>query len=173
VSAQQRSAAGAEALGALLGHSFRDPALLQTALTHPSRAYEEGGGRGNERLEFLGDAVLGLVVAELLFEARPQWTEGDLTRARAAVVNSRTLAERAHALGIARFARLGRTEERGGGVRKERVLANLFEALDDGYDRRVHEAESKIRVLRDKLACAAVVGQLESHHCDRSVDHTS
>jgi ribonuclease-3 len=116
-------------LAALLGHSFRDPELLQTALTHPSRAYEEGGGRGNERLEFLGDAVLDLVVAELLFEARPSWSEGDLTRARAALVNSRALAARAHALGIAHFARLGRTEERSGGARKDRVLANLFEAL--------------------------------------------
>ena len=73
----------AEDLSALLGHVFRDPALLRTALTHPSRAWEEGGGRGNERLEFLGDAVLGLVVAELLFEARPDWPEGGLTRARA------------------------------------------------------------------------------------------
>ncbi len=117
------------ALAALLGHAFRDPSLLETALTHPSRAHEEGRGRGNERLEFLGDAVLGLVVAELLYEARSQWTEGDLTRARAALVNTRTLAERAHALGIARFARLGRTEERSGGTRKDRVLANLFEAL--------------------------------------------
>jgi ribonuclease-3 len=119
----------AEDLAALLGHSFRDPALLRTALTHPSRAYEEGGGRGNERLEFLGDAVLGLVVAELLFEERPDWPEGDLTRARAALVNSRALAARAHALGIAHFARLGRTEQRSGGARKDRVLANLFEAL--------------------------------------------
>jgi ribonuclease-3 len=126
---RDEAAPDAEALAALLGHAFRDRALLQTALTHPSRAHEEGSGRGNERLEFLGDAVLGLVVAELLFASRPDWTEGDLTRARAAVVNSRTLAERAHALGIARFARLGRTEERSGGVRKQRVLANLFEAL--------------------------------------------
>ena len=119
----------ADDLAALLGHSFRDPVLLETALTHPSRSYEEGGGRGNERLEFLGDAVLDLVVAELLFETRPEWTEGDLTRARAALVNSRALAERAHALGIAYFARLGRTEQRSGGTRKDRVLANLFEAL--------------------------------------------
>jgi ribonuclease-3 len=116
-------------LAALLGHSFRDPGLLRTALTHPSRAWEEGGGRGNERLEFLGDAVLDLVVAEHLFAARPDWSEGDLTRARAALVNSRTLAARAHALGVAHFARLGRTEERSGGARKDRVLANLFEAL--------------------------------------------
>jgi ribonuclease-3 len=120
---------GPASLDALLGHVFQDPALLETALTHPSRSYQEGSGRGNERLEFLGDAVLGLVVAEFLYEARPAWTEGDLTRARAAVVNSRALAERAHALGIARFARLGRTEERSGGARKDRVLANLFEAV--------------------------------------------
>jgi len=129
-----RSGARAEALGSLglqdrLGHRFRDPELLRTALTHASRSYEEGSGSGNERLEFLGDAVLDLVVAELLFETQPEWREGELTRARAALVNRRALAERAREIDLGGHARLGRTEEQGGGADKDSILANLFEAV--------------------------------------------
>lgn len=112
-----------------LGHRFGDPELLLTALTHASRSHEEGGGFGNERLEFLGDAVLDLVVAELLFEAEPRWREGELTRARAALVNRHALAERAREIGLGRHARLGRTEVQGGGADKDTILANLFEAV--------------------------------------------
>lgn len=112
-----------------LGWVFHDPALLATALTHPSAAFERDGSRGNERLEFLGDAVLDLVVAELLFEEHPDWREGELTRARAALVNTASLASRARELGLADYLVLGRTEERSGGEAKERVLANLFEAV--------------------------------------------
>ena len=129
-----RSGARAEALGSLglqdrLGHRFRDPELLRTALTHASRSYEEGSGSGNERLEFLGDAVLDLIVAELLFKSQPAWREGELTRARAALVNRRALAGRARELGLGRHARLGRTEVQGGGADKDSILANLFEAV--------------------------------------------
>jgi ribonuclease-3 len=129
-----RSSARAEAGGPLelqdlLGHRFRDPELLRTALTHASRSYEEGSGSGNERLEFLGDAVLDLVVAELLFETQAGWREGELTRARAALVNRRALAGRARELDLGRHARLGRTEVRGGGADKDSILANLFEAV--------------------------------------------
>lgn len=116
-------------LFAKLGHEFLDTALLATALTHASAAFERDGTRGNERLEFLGDAVLGLVVAELLFESHPAWREGELTRARAALVNGRVLAEQASALGLADYLVLGRTERRSGGAKKARVLANLFEAV--------------------------------------------
>jgi ribonuclease-3 len=112
-----------------LGHAFRDPALLLAALTHSSAAYDSGGGFGNERLEFLGDAVLGLVVARILYDAHPDWREGDLTRARATLVNTRALAGAARALDLGASLRLGRTEQRSGGERKERVLANLFEAV--------------------------------------------
>jgi len=128
-----------DALYARLGHAFRDPALLGTALTHASAAFERDGTRGNERLEFLGDAVLGLVVAELLYESHPDWREGELTRARAALVNGRVLAEQALALGLVDYLVLGRTERRSGGAKKARVLANLFEAvigaiyLDGGF----------------------------------------
>jgi ribonuclease-3 len=112
-----------------LGYAFADRGLLETALTHPSAAYELDRGFGNERLEFLGDAVLDLVATQLLFAAHPAWREGDLTRARAAIVNTRSLARRARHLELGNLLRLGRTEQRSGGERKERVLANLFEAI--------------------------------------------
>ena len=117
------------ALEEVLGHRFDDPRLLDVALAHPSFAHEFDGSRGNERLEFLGDAVLDLAVARLLYDAHPRWSEGDLTRARAALVNSRTLARCARELGIGAHARLGRTERKTGGADKERILANVFEAL--------------------------------------------
>lgn len=112
-----------------LGYAFAAPALLETALTHASAAFERDGTRGNERLEFLGDAVLGLVVARLLYDAHPDWREGELTRARAALVNARALAKQARSLGLSEYAVLGRTERRSGGAEKDRVLANLFEAV--------------------------------------------
>jgi len=117
------------ALECALAHRFRDPSLLEAALAHPSYAHEIDGTRGNERLEFLGDAVLDLAVARLLYDTHPAWSEGDLTRARAAVVNTRSLARHAIALGIGAHARLGRTERKTGGTKKERVLANVFEAV--------------------------------------------
>ncbi len=127
-------------LEAALGHRFTDRALLEKALTHPSAAFERDGSRGNERLEFLGDAVLDLVVARLLFERHPGWEEGELTRARAAMVNKTALADRARRLDLGAHLRLGRTEELGGGADKDRVLANGLEAvlgavyLDGGID---------------------------------------
>jgi len=122
-------AAARSAVEKALGHRFLDPTLLDAALAHPSYAHERDGTRGNERLEFLGDAVLDLAVAQLLFEAHATWSEGDLTRARAALVNTRTLARCARELGIGTHVRLGRTERKTGGSEKERVLANAFEAL--------------------------------------------
>jgi ribonuclease-3 len=111
-----------------LGHRFRDRALLERALQHPSYAHEHDGSRGNERLEFLGDAVLSLTAARLLFEAHPGWEEGHLSRARAALVNTVALADHARGLAMPAHARLGRTERRGG-ADKDRVLANVFEAV--------------------------------------------
>jgi ribonuclease-3 len=122
-------AAPVDAVAERLGYRFRDAALLEVALTHPSAAYERDRSGGNERLEFLGDAVLDLAVARALFTAHPDWREGDLTRARASVVNTRSLSRRARHLGLGELIRLGRTEQRSGGERKERVLANLFEAV--------------------------------------------
>jgi ribonuclease-3 len=125
--------------GAAVGYAFRDSALAELALSHPSYSHDEDGTRGNERLEFLGDAVLDLVVADLLFHAHPDWTEGDLTRSRAALVNQRYLADVARDLGVDRFVKLGRTERRTAGDRKDSVLANCLEAiigaiyLDSGF----------------------------------------
>ena len=116
-------------LEAALGHRFADAALLAVALAHPSYAHEVDGSRGNERLEFLGDAVLDLAVARLLYDTHPTWSEGDLTRARAALVNTRRLARCARELGVGGHARLGRTERKTGGADKDRILANVFEAL--------------------------------------------
>ena len=112
-----------------LGFVFEDEELLETALTHPSQSYEHDGSRGNERLEFLGDAVLDLTIARLLYQAHPQWAEGDLTRARAALVNSAELAAKARSLDLGDYVRLGGSERRSGGSDKESILAGLFEAV--------------------------------------------
>ena len=114
---------GNESLAEVLGYAFGDPALAELALSHPSHAHEVDGSRGNERLEFLGDAVLDLVVAEVLFRAYPDWSEGDLTRSRAALVNQQSLADRARAIGLDRFVKLGRTELQSAGERKDSVLS--------------------------------------------------
>jgi ribonuclease-3 len=117
------------ALEASIGHRFADASLLETALVHASRAHEMGAGRGNERLEFLGDAVLDLVAAQLLYEAHPDWAEGELTRARAALVNGSALADCGRKLALGEFVQLGRTEQRSAGEQKDSILANCFEAL--------------------------------------------
>ena len=112
-----------------LGYAFVDRALLDLALAHPSYSHEMDGGRGNERLEFLGDAVLDLVIAQILYEVHPEWDEGDLTRTRAGLVNQSSLAKRARELDLGGFVKLGRTEVRSGGAEKNSILANCFEAL--------------------------------------------
>ena len=128
------------ALGERLAHAFGDSELALLALTHPSHAHERGEGRGNERLEFLGDAVLDVVVAEALFAAHPDWDEGQLTRKRAAMVSREALAERAREIGLPELIRLGRTELASGGADKESIQANAYEAaigalyLDGGLE---------------------------------------
>jgi ribonuclease-3 len=106
-----------------------DHAVLERALTHRSYAYENGGLPTNERLEFLGDAVLGVIVTETLFRAYPDLQEGQLAKLRAAVVNMRALAEVSRALGLGDFIRLGRGEESTGGRDKSSILADGLEAL--------------------------------------------
>ena len=103
--------------------------LVQRAVTHRSFAYENGGLPTNERLEFLGDSVLGLVVTEELFRRHPDLPEGQLAKLRAAVVNSRALAEVARTLDVGRFLKLGRGEEASGGRDKSSILADALEAL--------------------------------------------
>lgn len=115
-------------LAAKLGVSL-DTALLERALTHRSYAYENGGLPTNERLEFLGDAVLGLVITDTLFRSHPDLTEGQLAKLRAAVVNMRALAGVARDLGLGRFLRLGRGEEATGGRDKSSILGDAVEAV--------------------------------------------
>src|SRR3954468_4393422 len=106
-----------------------DMDLVERAVTHRSYAYENGGLPTNERLEFLGDSVLGLVVTEELFRRHPDLPEGQLAKLRAAVVNSRALAEVARTLGVGKYLRLGRGEESSGGRDKSSILADAVEAL--------------------------------------------
>jgi ribonuclease-3 len=152
-----------EMLERTLEHRFRDPALLERAVTHSSLAFEQSAqtSRGaksnhdssektpkaeipapldNEKLEFLGDAVLGLLVAQSLYESFPDLEEGDLTRLRAALVSRRHLGSVAESLHLGDYLRLGRGEERNGGREKTVLLANSLEAviaalfLDAGLD---------------------------------------
>ena len=114
-----------------LGVSFNDPSLLEQALVHSSYINENPGFglASNERLEFLGDAVLGLVVAEKLYRDLPQFSEGEMTRLRAALVRRDTLARRARATGLDAYLNLGKGEEASGGRRKPRNLAGALEAV--------------------------------------------
>lgn len=102
---------------------------MQRALTHRSYAYENGGIPTNERLEFLGDAVLGVVVTETLFRDHPDLSEGRLAKLRAAVVNARALAGVARAIGLGRHVMLGRGEESTGGREKASILSDTVEAV--------------------------------------------
>lgn len=115
-------------LAARLGVAV-DPELLRRALTHRSYAYEHGGLPTNERLEFLGDAVLGLVVTDTLYRRHPDHSEGQLAKLRAAVVNMRALAGVARDLDVGPWLRLGRGEETTGGRDKSSILADTVEAL--------------------------------------------
>jgi ribonuclease III len=136
-------------LEARLDHVFRDRARLESALTHKSYCNEnpswtvaatDGQRSDNERLEFLGDAVLDLVVGHLLMEAQPGKSEGELSKMRAGIVNEAGLAEVAAELGLGEWLFLGRGEEQSGGRRKPSVLADACEAvvaavyLDGGFE---------------------------------------
>lgn len=113
-----------------LGYTFRDPGLLRLALTHPSVAHEQGLPiQTNQRLEFLGDAVLQLALTRELYEKFPAFGEGPLTKARAKLVNRRSLAERARQLGLGRHLIISRGEEISGGRERLGALADTFEAL--------------------------------------------
>ncbi len=120
-----------EALTATLGADLPDE-LLTLALTHRSYAYEHGGLPTNERLEFLGDAVLGLTITDELFHRHPDRSEGDLAKLRASVVNTQALADVARKLtddGLGAYLLLGRGEENTGGADKSSILADSMESL--------------------------------------------
>jgi ribonuclease-3 len=130
-----------EELQKKLGYTFRDLELLKLALTHPSVAHEQGTTiQTNQRLEFLGDAVLQLVLTCALYEKFPGFSEGPLTKARAKMVNRRTLAERARELGLGKDLSVSRGEELHGGRERPSALADAYEAvlgavfLDGGFD---------------------------------------
>ncbi len=125
----------ADRLARSLDYEFRDPGLLQAALTHRS-----AGGRNNERLEFLGDAVLGFVIAQALYEAFPEAREGELSRLRASLVKGESLADIARGLELGQYLKLGSGELKSGGHRRDSILADALEAvfgailLDGGFE---------------------------------------
>ena len=149
---------GAAALALRLGHRFERPELLHQALAHRSWCGEQDGEPSNERLEFLGDAVLGLVVAEHSYDRFPDFAEGTLAKLRAAVVNSRVLAEVAEGLDIGAVLLLGRGEEASGGRTKASILADAVEAvigavyLDAGWSA---AQPLVLRLLGDRIERAA------------------
>ena len=151
----------AAALQQILGVEDLDPELLQHALTHRSYAYENGGVPNNERLEFLGDSVLGLVVTDTLFTNHPDLPEGQLAKLRAAVVSAKALAEVARTLGIGDHVRLGRGEESTGGRNKASILSDTVEAVlgaiyvQFGIER---SAEVIHRIFDPVIAVAAELG---------------
>ena len=120
-----------EDLQARIAYRFRDRGLLEHALTHKSRAAEDasGGVADNESLEFLGDAVLGLVVADTLFHQYPTYNEGQKSKVKAAVVSTQALARQAEAIELGDHLILGRGEEKTGGRFKQALLADAYEAL--------------------------------------------
>ena len=127
----------------LLPEALRGAESLEQALTHRS-----AGARHNERLEFLGDAVLGLVIADALFERLPDAPEGDLTRLRAALVNRGTVAEIGRASGMAGALNLGQGERKTGGQRRESILADALEALIGASYRTAGYSATREFVLR-------------------------
>ena len=120
-----------EALEEKLGYRFTNRALLENALTHSSYANENKakGLQSNERLEFLGDSVLGMVVADYLFRTHPDLPEGDLTRTRAALVCEGSLVEVAQCLELGAYLKLGKGEEAGGGRERPSIIADAVEAV--------------------------------------------
>jgi len=151
-----------EKLEKLLGYKFADRELLIRAVTHRSWAHEEFPGETedalrdvqNESLEFVGDSVLGLVIAELLYREHPGLSEGDLTLMKHSLVSTATLAEIARGMGIGEYIRLGRGEKKTGGREKTALLANTLEALiaavffDAGYGK---ASEFVARVFAGKI----------------------
>jgi ribonuclease-3 len=123
-----------EELQVRIRYRFRDRGLLEHALTHKSRAAEDlsGGVVDNESLEFLGDAVLGLVVADALFRQYPEYTEGQKSKIKAAVVSTQSLAQHAERIRLGEHLLLGRGEEKTGGRQKQALLADAYEALIAG-----------------------------------------
>lgn len=155
---RHRSEGPAPALEAALGWTFGDVELLERALTHRSYCAEHAGVESNERLEFFGDAVLGLVVTEYVYREFGMFAEGDLAKLRASVVNSEALAAAATGVGLGGALRLGRGEDAAGGRAKPSILGDALEAviaavyLDGGWE----PAQALVlRLLEPRLVEAA------------------
>jgi ribonuclease III len=160
VSAITGGGADPTALLGALGAEF-DPELLDLALTHRSYAYEHGGLPTNERLEFLGDSVLGVIVTEALYTRHPDLPEGQLAKLRAAIVNSRALASLARRLDIGAYLKLGRGEEISGGRDKSSILADAVEAVIGAFylDRGTEATRDLVlRLFAELLDDAASLG---------------
>ncbi len=152
----------------ILGYKFHSPELLERALTHGSWVNENASSdsplRDNERLEFLGDSVLGLVTADWLFENHPTLDEGDMTQMKHRLVSTVTLARIAAEIGLGEAVRVSRGEERSGGRKKTALLADTMEAvigavfLDAGYDK---AREFVIRLFADELKNASPTGSTD------------
>lgn len=112
-----------------LGYNFKNKNLLETALTHSSFSHENKNVENNEKLEFLGDAVLELTISSYIFKKFGELSEGDLTKLRASIVCEESLADKAKALNIGNFLRLGKGEEQCGGKNRASLLADAFEAI--------------------------------------------
>ncbi len=136
-----------------LGLTFIDRGLLDLALTHRSWAFEAGGLPTNERLEFLGDAVLGLVITDQVYKSLPDDPEGRLAKLRAAIVNTGSLAEVARHLRVGGQVKLGRGEEQSGGRDKDSILADTLEALIGAVylDQGIEAASEVVHRLFDQL----------------------
>jgi ribonuclease-3 len=158
-----------EELQEKIGVAFRDLALLREALTHSSFANESPhvSPRDNERLEYLGDAVLQLITAEYLFKLRPGAKEGEMTQVRSAMVNTNTLASLGEELGLGEYLYLGKGIAKGGGRSLRSLLANAFEAvlgaifLDAGYDASYHYYLDRFRALPEPVGDENHKGRLQ------------
>lgn len=140
-----------------LEYTFSDPRLLVQALTHPSHLHEACGEGGDyQRLEFLGDAVLGMLLADLLYLHYPEWDEGRLSQLRSRLAGQDVLADRARKLGIGNFILLGRGEEQTVGREKDSILADVLEAVLAAIyrDSGLEAARSLVLRLFDDLAAA-------------------
>ena len=118
-----------QSLASRIGHTFADDSLLESAMVHRSWIAENDGFKSNERLEFLGDAVLGWVVADIVYRGHSELAEGKLTDLRKSVVNAISLAEVASKIGIGECLRLGRGEDLAGGREKTSILSDALESL--------------------------------------------
>lgn len=157
----QRWEQKASALCDKIGYVFHDMSLLQQALTHSSYAYENND-RNNERLEFLGDAVLGMVCSEYLFRQCPRKPEGELTRMKAAVVSEAALAHAARQIGLSGYLFLGQGEASSGGADRDSILSDAMEALFAAVliDGGVENARKVILRVMENALNKAVKGRL-------------